>query len=202
MTSTLATIAQDVKAQVEFNPATVSEYRLIGYEDRLLKREDFNNDKVDAGDIGAGHTVTVLYELTPKGAAPSSDPLRYAGNVRQAAPAARFAGELGFLKLRYKLPGQKQSRLIGMPIPKNIERPMDKADPGFRLAAAVAGFGGLLRGSPWLGAWGWQQDEMLAGQDTLAANDPAAPYRTELVQLIGLAQALSAKGGSAAPAGK
>src|SRR5690606_2538866 len=109
MGGTLVTIAKDVKIQVEFNPETVSEYRLIGYETRALNREDFNNDAVDAGDIGAGHTVTALYEITPVGAPGSADPLRYqAEDVVPAGPA----DELAYLKLRYKAPGETESTLI------------------------------------------------------------------------------------------
>ena len=96
-------IAQDVKIQVEFNPARVSEYRLIGYETRLLNREDFNNDQVDAGEVGSGASVTALYEITPAGARGSSDPLRYGAAEPAAAPAG--ARELAYLKIRYKLPG-------------------------------------------------------------------------------------------------
>src|SRR5262249_25518862 len=102
MASTLFPIANDVKIQVEFNPGRVAEYRLIGYETRMLRREDFNNDQVDAGEIGAGHAVTAIYELTPVGGATSVDPLRY---QREGTPA-NHGTELGFLRIRYKLPGE------------------------------------------------------------------------------------------------
>src|SRR5690606_3024666 len=106
LSSTLATVASDVKIQVEFNPAEVSEYRLLGYENRALKREDFSNDKVDAGEIGAGHTVTALYEVVPRGAKGWLEPLRY-----QSAPAVEGkAGELAWLRIRYKAPGQNTSK--------------------------------------------------------------------------------------------
>ena len=101
MTSTLATVAKDVKIQIEFNPNLVSEYRLVGYENRMLKREDFNNDRVDAGEVGAGHTVTAIYELTLKGSAGSVDPLRYG---KDNTSAINKTGELAFLRLRYKAP--------------------------------------------------------------------------------------------------
>src|SRR5690606_34567466 len=107
MTSTLATIARDVKIQVEFNPATVKEYRLIGYENRLLNREDFNNDKVDAGDSGAGHTVAALYGLTLAGGAGLIGPLRYGP---PAAASAQAGGELAHVKLRYKKPQAQSSK--------------------------------------------------------------------------------------------
>ena len=121
--STLFTIAKDVKIQVEFNPAAVSEYRLIGYETRALKREDFNNDKVDAGDIGSGHTVTAIYEITPSGAAPLADALRYANKTNDVPAKSTVETEYGFLKLRYKLPKEDVSKLIGVPltIPANDE---------------------------------------------------------------------------------
>src|SRR4029079_5925698 len=112
--STLFTIAQDVKIQVEFNPDTVSEYRLIGYETRMLKREDFNNDKVDAGDIGSGHTVTAIYEITPKDSkAKLIDDLRMAASE---TPEQAGGDEYGFVKIRYKLPGEKDSKLISEPV--------------------------------------------------------------------------------------
>jgi len=131
-------IANDVKIQIEFNPAAVAEYRLIGYETRALAREDFNNDRVDAGDIGAGHQVTALYEITPVGSpATKSDPLRY-----RAATAALKSSEIGFLKLRYKRPGQTESQLIETAITDTDAAPDDDA----RFASAIAGFGQLLRG--------------------------------------------------------
>lgn len=118
--STLFPIAKDVKLQVEFNPSAVSEYRLVGYETRALKREDFNNDKVDAGDIGAGHTVTAIYEFTPVGAKGSVDPLRYGSNeaddLAVTKADADFADEYAFLKIRYKLPKEDTSKLITTPV--------------------------------------------------------------------------------------
>ena len=114
LTGALFPIASDVKVQVEFNPATVAEYRLIGYETRALRREDFNNDRVDAGEIGAGHSVTAIYEITPVGSpAVLSEPLRYADRLE---PVEGADGELAFLRLRYKEPGEAESRLIEMPI--------------------------------------------------------------------------------------
>ncbi|PCH75185.1 MAG: hypothetical protein COC12_01525 [Rhodobacteraceae bacterium] len=179
-TGALFPIANDVKIQVEFNPANIAEYRLIGYETRILRREDFNNDKVDAGDIGAGHSVTALYEVTPVGSpAQLSDPLRY-----QTADAATPSDELGFLKLRYKLPGEDQSALIEVPI-RAIETP---ASTEMQFAAAIAGFGQLLVDSPYMGDWGYEQAIDLANAGR--GDDPYG-YRAQAVRLMRLAKSLS-----------
>ncbi|WDR04185.1 VWA domain-containing protein [Devosia algicola] len=150
---TLQTIAQDVKIQVEFNPAMVSEYRLIGYETRALNREDFNNDAVDAGDIGAGHTVTALYEITPAGSGGGLvDPLRY---ENEQAPSANTSDEIGFLKMRYKLPGEQVSQLIEQSItPDLVYDTIEDAPTEMRFAASVAAFGQKLKGSQY-GAMDW-----------------------------------------------
>ena len=142
MASTLLTIARDVKVQVEFNPARVSEYRLVGYVKRKLRREDFNNDTVDAGDVGAGADVTALYEITPAGSAvPRIDPLRYARVRREHAP---HGNELAWLRLRYKHPGQSRSRLLQRAI---TDRDVHvHASNRLRFAAAVAAFADRLRG--------------------------------------------------------
>ncbi|MBT8128642.1 MAG: VWA domain-containing protein, partial [Gammaproteobacteria bacterium] len=145
MSSTLHTIAADVKIQVEFNPAVVAEYRLIGYENRALNREDFNNDKVDAGEIGAGHTVTALYEISlVNGGGRYLDPLRY-------APASNIdtqhQDEIALLRLRYKQPSSNTSKLIERPLlVSNIDSTLQQTSSSFRFAASVAGFGQLLRG--------------------------------------------------------
>jgi len=148
-------IADDVKIQVEFNPAQVSEYRLIGYETRMLAREDFNNDQVDAGEVGSGASVTALYEITRVGATPSSDPLRY-GSAR---PAAAPSAELAFLKIRYKLPGKPDSVLMQRPITRaDVSDSLAAAPESTRWALAVAAFGQKLRGDPWISAdFGWPQ---------------------------------------------
>ncbi len=146
--STLFPIAKDVKIQVEFNPALVQEYRLVGYETRALNREDFNNDKIDAGDIGAGHTVTAIYEVTPVGATPSIDPSRYAEKKEAAQPKSEFAGEIGFLKMRYKLPKENESKLITTPIPAGASA---APNSDVTWATAVAGFGQLLKGDTHIG---------------------------------------------------
>ncbi len=154
-------IADDVKIQVEFNPATVSEYRLIGYETRMLAKEDFNNDRVDAGEVGSGVSVTALYEVTPVGGPVSVDPLRYGkGSAEQPGPA----GELAFLKIRYKLPGGQTSRLISQPIgAANAFASIDAAPEATRWAVSVAAYGQTLRGDPWLSpGFGWDRIETLA----------------------------------------
>jgi Ca-activated chloride channel family protein len=122
LASTLFTIASDVKIQVEFNPAVVSEYRLIGYENRALREQDFDNDKVDAGDIGAGHQVTALYEIVPAGGKGWLPDRRYAANRREGTARAAGSGELAWLKLRYKLPGETESRLIERPLAASLIR--------------------------------------------------------------------------------
>ena len=177
-TSTLFPIANDVKIQVEFNPATVSEYRLIGYETRLLDKDDFNNDKVDAGDIGAGHTVTALYEVTPKGSKGQSvDPLRYGKAEQVGTPA----GEYAFVKIRYKLPGADQSRLITQPVTAADE----KSDSEASFAAAVAAFGQLLRGGEFTKSYGF--DDVAALATANRGPDPYG-YRSEFINLVRLAK--------------
>lgn len=172
-------IADDVKIQVEFNPAQVSEYRLIGYETRMLAREDFNNDQVDAGEVGSGTSVTALYEIAPVGAAPSADPLRY----QPAGPAAPASGELAFLKVRYKLPGEGTSRLIDRPITRADASPTLAAAPeATRWAVAVAAFGQKLRGDPWVAeSFDWKSVVALA-QDARGRDEFG--QRAEFVKLV------------------
>ncbi|GAA0888867.1 vWA domain-containing protein [Rhodanobacter soli] len=185
MSATLLTIAKDVKIQIEFNPAQVQEYRLIGYEKRLLKREDFNNDRIDAGEIGAGANVTAIYEITPKGSAAARiDPLRY-GNP----PAPTGSGnELAFLRLRYKLPGQSDSQLIERPIAAQTEA---QASERLRYAAAVAAFADALRGGKYLDGYGYTQIAQLASG---ARGGDADGYRAGFVQLVKLADGLVTHG--------
>jgi Ca-activated chloride channel homolog len=179
LTGALFPIADDVKIQVEFNPATVAEYRLIGYETRTLERTDFNNDAVDAGDIGAGIAVTALYEITPVGSpAQLSEPLRY-----HTAEANGTSDEIGFLRLRYKTPGANESQLIETAITRDLP---DQADAGF--AMAIAGFGQLLRGDDYLGDW--QYSDAIALASTAKGDDPYG-YRAEAIRLMRLAQSLS-----------
>lgn len=179
LTGALFPIADDVKIQVEWNPATVAEYRLIGYETRALRREDFNNDAVDAGEIGAGTQVTAIYEVTAPGSdALLNDPLRYG----TATATEASEGELGFLRLRWKAPGEDSSTLVETPISGN-----EPAGEEARFAAAIAGFGQLLQGSVYLGDWGWDEAVALA-----VANRgvDAFGYRIEAVNLMRLAQSL------------
>ncbi len=182
---TLETIAKDVKIQVEFNPLLVSEYRLIGYETRALNREDFNNDKVDAGDVGAGTSVTALYEITPVGAKSQQiDPLRYGDMPPQPAGLAGPDAELGFLKLRYKLPDGATSQLIEVPIKHDsAATSLDSAPDDARFAAAVAAFGQKLKGSAY-GEMSWDAIRALAAG---AKGKDEAGHRAEFVQLVGLA---------------
>jgi Ca-activated chloride channel family protein len=179
LTGALFPIADDVKIQVEWNPTTVAEYRLIGYETRALRREDFNNDAVDAGEIGAGTQVTAIYEVTAPGSdALLNDPLRYG-----TAPAEATGTELGFLRLRWKAPGQDTSTLVETPI-TGAEGATDET----RFAAAIAGFGQLLQGSVYLGDWGWDQAIDLA---LSARGEDPFGYRIEAVNLMRLAQSLA-----------
>ena len=156
MNGTLVTIAKDVKVQVEFNPARVASYRLLGYEKRLLRKEDFNNDKIDAGEIGAGHTVTALYEVVPRGTAtdpaasvPPVDPLKYSppNPMAVASSYANPSPDLMTVKLRYKQPDGDKSALLERSLADN-GAVFGKASADFRFAAAVAEFGMILRGSP------------------------------------------------------
>jgi Ca-activated chloride channel family protein len=190
LSSTLFTIAKDVKIQVEFNPATVLEYRLIGYENRMLAREDFNNDKVDAGDIGAGHRVTALYEVIPVGQTGRLDPFRYAQQL-PAAAQARASSELANVKLRYKKPESDTSELLEYPIAKGSVMAADKLSADFRFAASVAAFGQLLRGGKYVGNFGYDDVARLARG---ALDEDPEGYRREFLSLVQLA-------GSMAPAG-
>ncbi|ACE83777.1 vWA domain-containing protein [Cellvibrio japonicus] len=177
-TSTLFPIARDVKIQVEFNPATVAEYRLLGYETRALKREDFANDKVDAGDVGSGQRVTAIYEITPVG---TDSGLLEAGRYQTPTTAANSSGnEYGLVRLRYKLPTNDKSQLLEQPVLKN-----NKATPELqqeaRFATAVAGFAQLLKGGKYTGDFTYDQVIELAQANK--GNDEYG-YRTEFVQLV------------------
>ena len=192
MSSTLLTIARDVKIQVEFNPALVSEYRLIGYENRILAREDFNNDKVDAGDIGAGHRVTALYEVVPVGKPGRVDPLRYSRERDDFGGSAAGAGELAFVRLRYKAPQvgarNDESRLIQFPVLASSRVAPGQESTDFRFAASVAAFGQKLRGGKYLGSFDYDDIRALA-KPTL--NSDVAGHRREFLALVDLAQSLS-----------
>ncbi|WP_434423684.1 YfbK domain-containing protein [Nannocystis pusilla] len=185
--ATLVTIAKDVKIQVEFNPLKVGAYRLVGYENRVLAHQDFNDDSKDAGEIGAGHTVTALYEVLPpgaEGAVPGVDPLRYQQPKAAPAPApASASAELMHVKLRYKQPEGQDSQLLTMPVadPGNA---LDAASEDLRFAAAVAMFGMKLRNSEHARGVTYKQIRGLAegalGPDTRG-------YRRGMLALLGLA---------------
>ncbi|OOG67581.1 hypothetical protein B0E45_23335 [Sinorhizobium sp. A49] len=194
--SSLFPIAKDVKLQVEFNPAAIAEYRLIGYETRALKREDFNNDKVDAGDIGSGHSVTAIYEVTPKGSpAVLNDDLRYKAAEKPAGDVTAKDGELAFLKIRYKKPDGEGSELITTPVteanavPALVEAPKD-----VRFSVAVAAFGQKLSGVTALTDYSYDAVIDLAAA---AKGADAFGYRGEFVNLVRLTKGLSGGGGSA-----
>ncbi len=187
MASNMFSIANDVKIQVEFNPRRVAEYRLIGYETRMLRREDFNNDQVDAGEIGAGHAVTAIYEITPVGGRTFTDPLRY----QQGAAPTATTGELAFLRIRYKLPGADTSRLIERPITDgDAVANISAANESARWATAVAGYGQLLRGDPYLDrGYGW--DDVLNLAQGARGRDEFG-WRAEFIQLTRAAQSAAA----------
>jgi len=185
--STLFPIAKDVKIQVEFNPATVAEYRLIGYETRLLNRDDFDNDKVDAGDVGSGQSVTALYEVVPIGGP------RAIGNLRYATPkpvTESRGSELGFVKIRYKLPRSDTSRLISTPIDRRAEfARFEDAPQDARFASAVAVFADLLRGGKYSGSLSY--DDVLKIAIPARGKDEFG-YRSEFVQLVRAAKSAPA----------
>jgi Ca-activated chloride channel family protein len=182
LSSTLFTIAKDVKIQVEFNPRVVTEYRLIGYENRLLREEDFKNDAVDAGDIGAGHMVTALYEIVPTGAKGWLTERRYEGNGQ--VPAKGSVAELAFLQLRYKLPGEDQSLLIQQPIAASALQSAMPPAGDMAFAAAVAAYGQKLKGDERIGSFEWADIKRLAGE-------PVGYWRQEFIRLVDLASAKS-----------
>ncbi len=194
MGATLFTIAKDVKIQVEFNPAHVAGYRLVGYENRLLAKEDFNDDKKDAGEIGAGHTVTALYEIIPAGHSlpgqPSVDPLKYQ-QPEPVVTGAPESGELMTVKLRYKAPDAETSELIEVPFPTTEIPPFDQASEDFRFASAVAGFGMKLRGSPDAGDLGWNDLQKIVRG---ALGEDPGSYRAEFLTLIEKASRLERDG--------
>jgi Ca-activated chloride channel family protein len=180
LSSTLAVVAKNVKLQVEFNPAQVSEYRLLGYENRALKREDFSNDKVDAGEIGAGHTVTALYEIVPAGEKGWLEPLRYG---KSEPVVSGKSGELAMLRVRYQRPEGGKSLLIERPI-ANQTAP---ASEDLRFAAAVAAFSQQLKDGRYTGDFSLKDTETLARG---ARGDDRFGLRNEFVQLVELAQSL------------
>lgn len=203
--SSLFPIAKDVKFQVEFNPKTVAEYRLVGYETRALNREDFNNDKIDAGDMGAGHTVTAIYEFVPVGStALSVDPLRYADKdaekVVDSAEPTPDNGEYAFLKIRYKLPNEDVSKLITTPVTQSSQQPLAKTDCGsavdclqrvgasddVRFSTSVAAFAQILKNDNAIAHM--SLDDVIALAQSGKGEDPFG-YRAEFINLVRLAKA-------------
>jgi len=185
--STMVTIAKDVKIQVEFNPAEVSAYRLIGYENRILAAEDFNDDTKDAGEIGAGHTVTALYELVPAGVEidlPNVDPLKYQKTTRHSRAAG--GGELFTIKLRYKKQDGDKSKLLSFPV-TDPGTGFASATPDFKFAAAVASFGMILRDSPHKGHSDFPMVLELAEE---GRGRDHHGYRAEFIELVRKARSL------------
>jgi Ca-activated chloride channel homolog len=187
--STLFPIAKDVKIQVEFNPEKVSEYRLIGYETRALKREDFNNDRSDAGEIGSGHSVTAIYEITPKGSpAVMIDDLRYGSATANHSSGIQNAGEYAFVKIRYKLPDGDVSKLITTPVTAaNEAASLTATSDDQRFSVAVAAFGQKLRNADQTEKLGY--DRIIEIADAARGADPYG-YRSEFLSLVRLASAL------------
>ncbi len=185
----LRPIADDVKIQVEFNPGQVAEYRLIGYETRALRREDFKNDAVDAGEIGEGHRVTALYEITAPGSKGQRlDPLRYAPSAAsESKPAAGAGEEIGFVRLRYKRPGESESREIGRAVTRQDVVAGAAASTDLRFAAAVAGFAQVLRNDPYMNGYSLTQVASLA--EGALGRDPGG-WRAEFLRLVRSAEAL------------
>jgi Ca-activated chloride channel family protein len=188
MTGTLITIAKDVKIQVEFNPARVAAYRLVGYENRVMAAQDFNDDKKDAGEIGAGHTVTAIYEIVPAGLAAEAgavDELKY-----QKVPEAKTVednGELLTLKLRYKQPEGDVSQLLTFPL-MDADNSFGESDRDFQFSAAVASFGMLLRGSKYAGQSSY--DSILEIAESAAKGDESG-YRIEFLEMVRIARELA-----------
>lgn len=185
ISKTIFPIANDVKIQVEFNPEKVAEYRLIGYETRALNREDFNNDKVDAGEIGSGHTVTAIYELTPVGSQNMmNDELRYAQKTEETPKTQ--SDEYAFVKVRYKLPNETTSLLIEQPVKEPIA--IDQTSDDVRFSIAVAGFAQNLKDSKFKGEWGYTDIQTFAKN---ARGEDENGYRNEFVELIDLSKVIT-----------
>ncbi|HEY0931380.1 MAG TPA: von Willebrand factor type A domain-containing protein [Gemmatimonas sp.] len=192
MGATLLTVANDVKLQVEFNPRRVQAYRLIGYEDRLLRNEDFTDDRKDAGDLGAGHQVTALYEIVPVGVQGTvtlqdTEARRYEPVTGEARSSTSSSDELLFVKLRYKRPGESTSRLMTHPVPARVVRGSDD----MRFASSVAAFGMLLRESPYAGNTSAAQ---VLEQARAALGEDDGGYRAEFIRLVERYRRISAGG--------
>jgi Ca-activated chloride channel family protein len=186
---TLVTVAKDVKIQVEFNPSEATAYRLIGYENRALAAADFADDRKDAGDMGAGHTVTALFEVVPRGVEIKTidgQPLRFLQPAATVPPNARPSTELLNLKIRYKQPDGATSKIIELPL-VDRKRSFADASPDFRFAAAVAAFGMILRDSPHKGTSNWELVRSIAQN---SRNQDRTGARDEFIRMVGQAQQL------------
>jgi len=194
--STMFPIANDVKVQVEFNPAQVAAYRLVGYETRMLNRQDFKDDKVDAGDMGAGHTVTAIYEITPAAnAGKLVDPLRYEQPGKKKSDASGKNDELCYVKVRYKLPGQSVSKQLDHAVRADRARgSLDAVPDDQRFAVAVAAFGQRLRGEQQLADFSYGDIARLAEGARGADRDG---YRAEFVKMVRMAESLGTVGSTA-----
>ena len=193
LTATFNTVAKDVKVQVEFNPNVVSEWRLIGYENRVLNEQDFNNDKVDAGELGAGKAVIALFEVTPTGAKGLFSERRYNENESKKTANGKKANELGYLNIRYKSPKGGSSKLISQPI-NDTSRPLGKANIDTQFAIAVAGFGQRLSQSDYINDWQYSDSSKLATNTfTKQPNSDKEGTRRNFVTLTELAEALDNK---------
>lgn len=187
MSSTMMTIAKDVKIQIEFNPLIVSQYRLIGYENRVLNNEDFNNDKIDAGEIGAGHSVTALYEVVLNGDNGWIEPLKYQSNQSKKSDS----NEMATLKVRYKQPDSQTSQLIVKTLNTNdAQESIKHSSSNFKLSAAIAGFGQILRGGKLTNNFSYGDVQTLVKQTIHQDN---YGYRGEFLQLVSLAKSLSSQ---------
>jgi Ca-activated chloride channel family protein len=191
---TLYTIAKDVKLQLEFNPKRVQGYRLIGYENRMLAKEDFNNDLKDAGDLGSGHTVTALYELIPPGVempvTGKEDSLRYQTSFPAiTTEQSKLSDEVLNIKLRYKQPDGDKSSLLSFPL-KGQAAAIEEASNNFRFATAVASFGMLLRNSEYKGSINYNLIKAMA-QNAIGIDQQG--YRKEFIQLVDAAYAITRK---------
>ena len=191
---TMYMVAKDVKLQVEFNPAKVQAYRLVGYEDRLLNKEDFNNDRKDAGDMGSGHTVTAFFEIVPTGAADDYsncvDPLKYQKTKEAPAAGGNYSDELMTVKFRYKQPDADNSKMSLVTIKDNAV-PFNSTSADFRFASAVAEFGMLLRNSQFKQKSSFSQAISIA---KAARGEDADGYRAEFIRLAENAKSLAASG--------
>lgn len=197
-TASIFPIAKDVKIQVEFNPATVAQYRLIGYETRALATEDFDNDKVDAGEIGSGHRVTAIYEIVPKGSpADNSSELRYASPSEAATPMPETAGELAFLKIRYKKPDGDRSDIITRPV--RFDEALDDIDAAtqdVKFSIAVAAFGQKLKREPRLDDYAWGDVAALARE---GRGEDRFGYRSEFLRMLEIVGSLTPRRDSDIP---